>query len=258
MISGYPQESNHSGGLKSAISRISTEYRLQFSWPRGLKQRESEEERSASGPRKSVSMGAIKPTSNSGPPSNNIPPPAPVHKKRITEADKLDGSAELEPLVSDQDGVENSGEEKIQEESLSKEEKPQLSQRAEFKTEYKKKFRPFSQYDYVEGRFKPKRDEPEPEIVPDLPHGDSWFREVLELRKKAGEYKTDKMDEYKKEIPPRTRVDNIIRHHLERTTGSGGEGILQSPTREKLEPVIPRRKEPSSEANKSPQKTQQH
>lgn len=60
--------------------------------------------------------------------------------------------------------------------------------RAEFHSEYKKKFRPFSQYDYVEGKFKAKK-EPEPLLVHELAHGDSWYREVLELRKKAGEYK---------------------------------------------------------------------
>ncbi|KAG8247972.1 hypothetical protein J6590_050268 [Homalodisca vitripennis] len=100
------------------------------------------------------------------------------------------------PLVgwgadSQDDGFtqDDGGEEKIQEESLSKEEKsqPKLS-RAEFHSEYKKNFRPFSQYDYVEGKFKAKK-EPEPVLVHELAHGDSWYREVLELRKKAGEYK---------------------------------------------------------------------
>lgn len=65
--------------------------------------------------------------------------------------------------------------------------------RREYKTEYKKKFRPFSQYDYVEGKFQKKREEMEAVHLPlpltDIPHGDSWYREVLELRKKAGEYK---------------------------------------------------------------------
>jgi hypothetical protein len=28
-----------------------------------------------------------------------------------------------------------------------------------------------------------------PEAMPELPQSDSWYREVLELRKKAGEYK---------------------------------------------------------------------
>lgn len=63
------------------------------------------------------------------------------------------------------------------------------SDKTEIKTEYKKKFRPFSQYEYVEGRFKPKR-EPDAQIIDEMqPAAESWFAEVLELRKKAGEYK---------------------------------------------------------------------
>ncbi|XP_046682581.1 proteoglycan 4 isoform X11 [Homalodisca vitripennis] len=244
------------GALKNAISRISTEYRLQFAWPKGSK--EQVEDKAAAGagpPRKSLSMGAIKPTSNIMPLNTAI---AAVHKKRITDADRKYG-AELEPLVgwgadSQDDGFtqDDGGEEKIQEESLSKEEKsqPKLS-RAEFHSEYKKNFRPFSQYDYVEGKFKAKK-EPEPVLVHELAHGDSWYREVLELRKKAGEYKVEKMDDNKKESA-RSRKEAVIRHHLERTTVDGA--LLHSPTREKLEPVLPRRKEDNSEqVSKSTQK----
>jgi hypothetical protein len=73
--------------------------------------------------------------------------------------------------------------------------------RKEFKTEYKKRFRPFSQYEYTEGRFmKRKEGDVIDTAVPDIPltvplrdlslqSGDSWYHEVLELRKKAGEYK---------------------------------------------------------------------
>jgi hypothetical protein len=62
--------------------------------------------------------------------------------------------------------------------------------RKEIKTEYKKKFRPFSQYDYVEGKFLKKNDAVHlPDAMPELPQSDSWYREVLELRKKAGEYR---------------------------------------------------------------------
>ncbi|XP_046682574.1 nuclear protein MDM1 isoform X4 [Homalodisca vitripennis] len=326
------------GALKNAISRISTEYRLQFAWPKGSK--EQVEDKAAAGagpPRKSLSMGAIKPTSNIMPLNTAI---AAVHKKRITDADRKYG-AELEPLVgwgadSQDDGFtqDDGGEEKIQEESLSKEEKsqPKLS-RAEFHSEYKKNFRPFSQYDYVEGKFKAKK-EPEPVLVHELAHGDSWYREVLELRKKAGEYKhrgwgtelvpqhiaelynkqmtlweqvsrrsslsalslasttprsiskeekekennkkssptkppwsrqspsrhvspqkkVEKMDDNKKESA-RSRKEAVIRHHLERTTGAVDGALLHSPTREKLEPVLPRRKEDNSEqVSKSTQK----
>ncbi|EFN73007.1 hypothetical protein EAG_11299 [Camponotus floridanus] len=41
----------------------------------------------------------------------------------------------------------------------------------------------------------------------------------------------------------RARKDFLIRHHLDRTTGVGDGALLPSPTREKLEPVIPRRRD---------------
>lgn len=72
----------------------------------------------------------------------------------------------------------------------------------EFNTEYKKKFRPFSQYDHqeIENRNKRKdesRNECEKLIEirengPNLlsnKNVSGWFKEVVELRKKAGQYK---------------------------------------------------------------------
>lgn len=61
-------------------------------------------------------------------------------------------------------------------------------------TEYKKKFIPFSQYEYTEGKFT-KRDDliEEVDSTANMSNGtnsnESWYREVMELRKKAGEYK---------------------------------------------------------------------
>ncbi|XP_073995670.1 uncharacterized protein isoform X13 [Rhodnius prolixus] len=272
MISNFPLENCRTGGLKSAISRISTEYRLQFAWPRGTKSNKDEDKTASNLPRKSLSMGAIRP--NTGNTTNNhaggnMQEPAPVHKKRLALADKTDGTGELEPLVADTDYV---GEHKIQQECFSKEEKINI-------------------------RFKPKR-EPDAQIIDEMqPAAESWFAEVLELRKKAGEYKhrgwgrelvpehiaelynkqmalweqvsrrsslsalslassthrsiskeekeqennkkssptkavshhqtrptsqkIEKVEEFKKEPPPRSRMDNFVRHHLERTTGVG-------------------------------------
>lgn len=51
----------------------------------------------------------------------------------------------------------------------------------EYLSEYKKRFRPFSQYEYVDGRFFKKKGDQE--------IGSPWFHEVIELRKKAGEYR---------------------------------------------------------------------
>lgn len=68
--------------------------------------------------------------------------------------------------------------------------------REEFDSEYKKKFRPFSHYEYNEGRFMKRGTNEVDGAVHEAtsPHcenknNDSWYREVVELRKKAGEYK---------------------------------------------------------------------
>lgn len=81
------------GVLKNAISRISTEYRLQFAWPRGSREvaNNTEEDKPVGGsgpPRKSLSMGAIKPAGYIMSSNNGL---AAVHKKRITDADRRDG-----------------------------------------------------------------------------------------------------------------------------------------------------------------------
>lgn len=68
----------------------------------------------------------------------------------------------------------------------------------DFNTEYKKKFRPFSQYDYQqEGKANRKQEhemligknENGPNIVLYPKPNAGWYKEVVELRKKAGEYK---------------------------------------------------------------------
>lgn len=65
----------------------------------------------------------------------------------------------------------------------------------EFNTEYKKKFRPFSQYEYSDGRFTKRGAYEEnghlgqTSLPVNSDKNDSWYGEVVELRKKAGEYK---------------------------------------------------------------------
>ncbi|KAI9555604.1 hypothetical protein GHT06_018119 [Daphnia sinensis] len=77
--------------------------------------------------------------------------------------------------------------------------------RRRYKTEYKKKFRPFSLYQYVDGRFQKSSSDKIPTSSSTVDGGpatapplqsdgikvdkDTWYGEVLELRKKAGEYK---------------------------------------------------------------------
>ncbi|XP_076230403.1 uncharacterized protein LOC116430001 isoform X16 [Nomia melanderi] len=312
--------------LSKAISRISTEYRLQFAWPRRPQLTNGEIVApgvTAAGvpagttgpPRKSLSMGALK---------QGIAPtgPAPVHKKRPGDVDhKRDGvqASELEPLVGGTgmdiiDGVVPEGDER--EEDMS-----------DLKIAFrgKKSGRTVRIADDKAGPGKP-QEKPFPTA------------EVIELRRLADEYKhrdwgcglaaedeaslwkrvssnhalnalslarsvtkEEKEKENTRKVAPvstamtmppagrpssvqarpmhgilqddskavtdlsqdteraiaRARKDFLIRHHLDRTTGVGikgsnefstGDGaLLPSPTREKLEPVIPRRREDTKE-----------
>jgi len=78
MIASYPPPAP-AGTLNNAITRISTEYRLQFAWPRAGRGRSTQDVKTASGggpPRKSLSMGAIR--------------PVPVHKKRGADFERGD------------------------------------------------------------------------------------------------------------------------------------------------------------------------
>ncbi|XP_059490652.1 nuclear protein MDM1 isoform X3 [Neocloeon triangulifer] len=318
--------------FRPASSRISTEYRLQFAWPKPPPTKEAPQP-----PRKSLSMGALRAHA-----------PVPVHHhaapQKVKRPDEHRATAsELEPLVDAQhaDVLDAGNEDKILEETLEKPKK-----RKEFKSEYKKRFRPFSNYEYVDGGFMKRRpeadlmvsesiarDSPVPEV--NTPSADPWYNEVIELRKKAGEYKhrgwgTELVPEHlvdlygkqvvlweqvsrrsslsalslasatprsiskeekekencKKSSPTkgltrfpgradrvdgvarnqvdkgcedkrdsaRSRKEFLVRHHLERTTGAEDGALLVSPTREKLEPAMPRRKEEDS-SNKSPSKS---
>jgi hypothetical protein len=76
MIVSYPPPAP-GGPLINAVNRISTEYRLQFAWPRAGGGRRIQDVKTASAaglPRKSLSMGAIR--------------PVPVHKKRGGDFEK--------------------------------------------------------------------------------------------------------------------------------------------------------------------------
>ncbi|XP_039761267.1 uncharacterized protein LOC120634605 isoform X1 [Pararge aegeria] len=208
---------------------VSTEYRNQFAWPK-----------EDSVPRKSISMGALK-------------------KAAVAE-----GSVEAEPLMNHVDGDHEDGPKRYIEDYLWNGQKPGVQRKSTFrsalsaliyngedrskdnrkryKSEYKKKFRPFSQYVYEasKGTFTKCRgkgkaiEEASERLVGDaegaggaaglgtggagdgvdgvgasagagedsastlraaglqplgLAQGDSWYREVLDLRKRAGEYK---------------------------------------------------------------------
>ncbi|XP_076230402.1 uncharacterized protein LOC116430001 isoform X15 [Nomia melanderi] len=228
--------------LSKAISRISTEYRLQFAWPRRPQLTNGEIVApgvTAAGvpagttgpPRKSLSMGALK---------QGIAPtgPAPVHKKRPGDVDhKRDGvqASELEPLVGGTgmdiiDGVVPEGDEreedmsdlKIAFRSVTKEEKEKENTR---------KVAPVSTAMTMPPAGRPSSVQARPM------HG------ILQDDSKAV---TDLSQDTERAIA-RARKDFLIRHHLDRTTGVGDGALLPSPTREKLEPVIPRRREDTKE-----------
>ncbi|KAK5639063.1 hypothetical protein RI129_011555 [Pyrocoelia pectoralis] len=259
------------GLLRKAISKLSTEYRLQFAWPHGHISRRDKVE---STPRKSLSMGAIKPTAN-----------AMVHRKRIDLENK--DASELEPLVNDNPVHDDSKEDKY---------------------EYSD-----GRFTDRGNENKILIENSNPKVIP-INATESWYREVVELRKKAGQYKhrgwgtelaPERLSElynkqielwdqvsqrsslsalslastthrsYTKEekdqennkrsspVKPLRNPDNsiravkdMIRHHLERTTGgSEFDGLILSPTREKLEPTIPRKDDDFRGSQKgSPQK----
>ncbi|XP_033214350.1 uncharacterized protein LOC117171297 isoform X4 [Belonocnema kinseyi] len=220
-----------SSQLSKAISRISTEYRLQFAWPRRqqLTNGEVAPPVAAAGstgpPRKSLSMGALKQGIQSG--------PAPVHRKRPGDIDhKRDGAhaSELEPLVGANamdtiDGVVLEGDE--HEEDL-----PDLKVS-------------FSRSVTKEEKEKENTMKVAPASAP-VTIAPAGRPSSVQARPIHGILSEDlKMDNEK--AIARARRDFLIRHHLDRTTGVGDGALLPSPTREKLEPVIPRRRDDSKE-----------
>ncbi|KAK9889228.1 hypothetical protein WA026_004504 [Henosepilachna vigintioctopunctata] len=286
-MKGSMQQDRDTSLLKKAISKISTEYRFQFAWPQGHLSRRDAAGYSSDTPRKSKSLGALKPSAN-----------AIIHRKRID----IGNASELEPLVDEKGAKDDKHE--------------------DFRTEYKKKFRPFSEL-YSEGKFSsnkkgvPSKDDFDGSgaaYVNGDNTGEPWYKEVVELRKKAVEYRSrgwgsefgnEKLNDiYHKQIdlwdqvsrrsslsalslasvphknytkrekdednnkrssPSKAErnaensarlIRDIVRHHLERTTGgSEFDGLILSPTREKLEPTIPRKEDDSRGSTKnSPKK----
>ncbi|XP_069965577.1 uncharacterized protein [Bactrocera oleae] len=202
------KQAGESNGLfKKTISKLSTEYRLQFVWPNVRRIKGIEAGDAADHPRKSISMGALKANQQQQQQQQKLhlrqhPQPAmpTVHKKRTTNQ-KEAKLHELEPLVSD-----------------AEESKPQEKQVTIVeKVERKATIRPFSQtfdqerinhfitkkenfgFDENKGGVgvdNKQQQQSEQEVLLNgtapprsQPNLDLWFKEVVELRKKAGEYK---------------------------------------------------------------------
>ncbi|XP_021954725.1 mucin-5AC isoform X2 [Folsomia candida] len=148
-----------------------------------------------SGPKKSVSMGTFRATNNFD--SATIPQTHHLTHNIALQNNNADTAAVggIEPNIHNMDTfkgpdfslewTENKG--GYREMSHSYEAPTTLQADAvgiktkEYKSEYKKQFRPFSQYEYVDGKFfKKKGDQDTP---------NPWYKEVIELRKKAGDYR---------------------------------------------------------------------
>nr|XP_029716537.1 protein transport protein sec31-like isoform X4 [Aedes albopictus] len=180
-----------SGLFRKTISKLSTEYRLQFVWPhvrRAIKGAAAgPEDTVIEPPRKSLSMGALKAAqaaaaaaAAAGGGSHHhhqhhfhhhnhhhhqaVPT---VHKKR-TANEREANAYELEPLVNDVDG-----------------EKPQHEKRDGPLVEHKLKAFKSEKERYG---FEPEQDGGAA-LRNSAAMDSAWYKEVLELRKKAGEYR---------------------------------------------------------------------
>ncbi|XP_055588411.1 serine/arginine repetitive matrix protein 1 isoform X2 [Uranotaenia lowii] len=164
------QAGESSGLFKQTISKLSTEYRLQFVWPnvrRAIKG--AGKESAIEPPRKSLSMGAIKAAqaahAHAHAQSQTVPT---VHKKRTTN-EREANAHELEPLVND------AGDDKPHHEKRDLGPAMEHKLRA-YKTE-KESFG-FAPEAGAGGQNRGTG-----------PSDSAWYKEVLELRKKAGEYR---------------------------------------------------------------------
>jgi len=125
-------------------------------------------------PKKSVSMGHIQPTGHLPPTGTERSPRSATRVQDVNgNTDAKDGGGGTSQAVSAS---------------------PARAAK-EYKSEYKQKFRPFSQYEYCgDGKFHKTSVSPPSETVPDTSQptslsGSPWFQEVIELRKAANDYK---------------------------------------------------------------------
>uniref|UniRef100_A0A182JQ65 Nuclear protein MDM1 n=1 Tax=Anopheles christyi TaxID=43041 RepID=A0A182JQ65_9DIPT len=175
-------ESSTSGLFKKTITKLSTEYRLQFVWPHVRRAIRAAGAHGAAGdgdgadtidapPRKSLSMGALKAAQIGAAGGGTI---ASVHKKRTTN-EREATATELEPLVNDC------------ETSMEKSQQPNENRRGEMARVVEQKIKAL--------RVEKEKFGFEPEAG-DISRAqansgidNAWYKEVLELRKKAGEYR---------------------------------------------------------------------
>lgn len=159
------------------------------SWNRrhnSFKARDTRDELETREPKKSISMGQIQPTGNQ-PTSSQILPGNQTKPGAGQEGQDVNGNSDMVDGLDGLDGTLTSG-------------TASPARMKEYKSEYKNKFRPFSQYEYVgEGKFFNTSDSPPSEMdgpsslvrldKQDKLEGEPWYKEVQELRKVANDYK---------------------------------------------------------------------
>ncbi|XP_075145101.1 uncharacterized protein LOC142220076 isoform X2 [Haematobia irritans] len=209
------KQAGESNGLfKKTISKLSTEYRLQFVWPNVRRIRDQSgssvhkttstataKEQQQLQPKKSISLGAIRGQhgyQQHHPLHQQDRSMPSVHKKRTTNQ-KEATLHELEPLVSDaEDRKPSEKQVTIQERKVAARPFSQLIDQ-ERPNHFITKKENFGFEDITDGDNKRQhaKHEQQGEIIMNgsapphsKPNLDLWFKEVVELRKKAGEYKS--------------------------------------------------------------------
>lgn len=184
------QHRREEGSQESALSGQAQEPKLNVSFPpqapssgwnrrqNSLRAREMNEARE---PKKSISMGQIQPTGNC---------PAPGGEAKVAKKPQdINGNSDTV------DGPGGGGQ--------TPRSRSPATKIKEHKSEYKNKFRPFSQYEYIgDGKFYNTSTSPPNEIDnpsvrwpkqrqarPENLSGEPWYQEVIELRKTANDYK---------------------------------------------------------------------
>ncbi|XP_037809731.1 uncharacterized protein LOC119602340 isoform X9 [Lucilia sericata] len=204
-------ESNN-GLFKKTISKLSTEYRLQFVWPNVRRIRDQtgsnvhkttakEQQQQQQQPKKSISLGAIRGQQHH-PLNDRCTAAMPtVHKKRTTNQ-KEATLHELEPLVSDaEDRKPIEKQVTIQEKKVTTRPFSQLIDQERANHFITKKenfgFADATEADNKQQHAKLQEQQQQGEIIMNgsappysKPNLDLWFKEVVEMRKKAGEYKS--------------------------------------------------------------------
>lgn len=184
--------------VPSGMPKVS-EYKSQFAWPPGSELGPSQTEPT---PRKSISMGALQAAQqaqvSAEPRAERIPEKEPVRveKKAVLKSpppvqepvvvakrivDREVGLTAVPPKVDHEDPPLHD-----EDDAAAPKTKPK-----KFKTEYKAQFRAPSKYAYVDGTWKKmSRSADSADLQREMTQDAPWYGEVIELRKKAGEYKS--------------------------------------------------------------------